>query len=521
MGNEKELQADVSNSLDTLSDTDERELAAIGKKSVLRRNFSPIAILGLACSLIITWEGLFSVFIFGLLNGGPGGLIYGFLFCWAGWAAVVATMGELVSMWPTAGGQYHWTYMLAPEKWKVVLSYVTGWQSVIAWQALTASAAYLTSTALQGLVINSQPTYSPSRWHGTLLVFALIILCLLFNTFLTKFFPHVETSILMLHMLLFVVVLVVMAVMSPTKSSNADVWALFLNEGGYESKGLSWFVGLITPVFAFSGADGAVHMSEEIKHSSRVVPWAMISSIGINGVTGFAMLIAILYCIGDIEAALTTPTGYPFIEILTQGSRSVAGGTALSAVIVVMFCCATLGIVATASRQLWAFARDNAVPNARRLSYVHPRMKVPVVAIAVTAIITCLLSLINIGSATVFNAIVSLTVAGFFGSYLIPFNLFLYTRMRHPEKLVPGPWTLGRYGVAVNGFAILWSILVMFFSFWPTSVPVAAATMNWSCVLWSAVMLFAVAFWFIHGKKVYKGPVVETDIGEVIVGRTV
>lgn len=44
MGNEKELQADVSNSLDTLSDTDERELAAIGKKSVLRVRhiFSPL-----------------------------------------------------------------------------------------------------------------------------------------------------------------------------------------------------------------------------------------------------------------------------------------------------------------------------------------------------------------------------------------------------------------------------------------------------------------------------------------------
>ena len=76
---------------------------------------------------MITWEGLFSVFIFGLLNGGPAGLIYGFIFCWLGWAAVVATMGELVSMWPTAGGQYHWTYMLAPKKWRVVMSYVTGW----------------------------------------------------------------------------------------------------------------------------------------------------------------------------------------------------------------------------------------------------------------------------------------------------------------------------------------------------------------------------------------------------------
>jgi choline transport protein len=85
---------------------------------------------------MVTWEGFFSVFIFGLLNGGPSGLIYGFLLCWAGWATVVATMAEMASMWPTAGGQYHWTYMLAPEGWKVVLSYVTGWyvHSPSSWQ---------------------------------------------------------------------------------------------------------------------------------------------------------------------------------------------------------------------------------------------------------------------------------------------------------------------------------------------------------------------------------------------------
>lgn len=107
---------------DICSDDDARELANLGKKPVLRvcitslllgsleafdlqlqRNFSLIAILGLSCTLMVTWEGLFSVFVFGLQNGGPAGLIYGFLFVWIGYGCVVATMGELVSMWPTAG----------------------------------------------------------------------------------------------------------------------------------------------------------------------------------------------------------------------------------------------------------------------------------------------------------------------------------------------------------------------------------------------------------------------------------
>jgi choline transport protein len=238
-----------------------------------------------------------------------------------------------------------------------------------------------------------------------------------------------------------------------------------------------------------------------------------IVSILINGTTGFCMLIAILYCIGDINAALTSPTGFPFIEILTQASRSVAGGTALSACLVLMFCCASLTIVATASRQLWAFARDRAVPNASAIGSVNTRMKVPLVSIGITGAITCLLSLINIGSATVFNAIVSLTIAGFFGSYLVPFSLLLHKRLVHTEQVVPGPWTLGKWGVWVNAFAIGWSVVVMFFSFWPTSVPITRVNMNWSCVLWTGVVFFALGFWGVHGRKVYRGPVVETGEG--------
>ncbi|OAL02030.1 hypothetical protein IQ06DRAFT_325450 [Phaeosphaeriaceae sp. SRC1lsM3a] len=382
-------QAHVSTATsETASDADARELAALGKKPVLRRNFPPISILGLACASTITWEGFLSVFVFALLNGGPGGIIYGFLLCWVGWAAVCATMSELVSI---------------------------------------------------------HPNYTPERWHGTLLVFALMAVCFICNTFLSKRLPQVEAVILFLHITLFIVVISILTAMSPTKSRNADVWALFLNAGGYDSKGLSFFVGLITPVFAFSGADGTVHMSEETRNASRVIPWAMMSTssnqhpgniIVINGLTGFCMLIAVLYCIGDIDAALATPTGYPFIEILTQATQSTRGGTALSSFLVLMFCCASLTTLATSSRQLWAFARDDAVPNAKVVKHVNSRMKVPLNSIAITSTITCLLSLINIGSATVFNAIVSLTVAGLFGSYLIPFSLFLYVRIKHPERLL-------------------------------------------------------------------------------------
>lgn len=56
----------------------------------------------------------------------PAGLVYGFLFCWAGYTAVVASLAELVSVAPTARGQYHWTFEPAPFRYRKFVSYITG-----------------------------------------------------------------------------------------------------------------------------------------------------------------------------------------------------------------------------------------------------------------------------------------------------------------------------------------------------------------------------------------------------------
>lgn len=72
---------------------------------------------------MLTYRRIFNV---GLEDGGPAGLVYGYLFCWAGYTAVIASLAELVSMIPTAGGQYHWTFELATPKYRKFVSYITG-----------------------------------------------------------------------------------------------------------------------------------------------------------------------------------------------------------------------------------------------------------------------------------------------------------------------------------------------------------------------------------------------------------
>ena len=81
---------------------------------------------GFAGGLMCTWESVLVVFLLGLQNGGPGGLIYSFIFVWIGTTSVFATIGELASMQPTAAGQYHWVNMLAGQAWRKFWSYILG-----------------------------------------------------------------------------------------------------------------------------------------------------------------------------------------------------------------------------------------------------------------------------------------------------------------------------------------------------------------------------------------------------------
>lgn len=266
---------------------------------------------------MVTWEGLLTIFNVGLQDGGPAGLVYGFLFCWAGYTAVVASLAELVSRVPTAGGQYHWTYELAPPRTRKFVSWMTGWQVVCAWQADLAAIFYLGGTIIQGLVILNYPDYDAQRWQGTLLLYGVIVVGVLFNTLLARLLSFVEVAILITHCVGFFVLLIPLVHLDPDPVSGREVFAKYLTLGDY-TPGLSFFVGLITTVFGFLGADGAIHMSEEVRHARTAVPTALMASVFINGVLGFGMLVAVLFCIGDIDNALTPSTGFTFIEVFTQ-----------------------------------------------------------------------------------------------------------------------------------------------------------------------------------------------------------
>lgn len=211
-----------------------------------------MSIVGFSCSVLITWEASMILFLTGLQNGGPAGLIYGFIIIWIGTLSVFSTLSELVSIAPTSGGQYHWVSMLAPPSISKFLSYITGWLTVGGWQAAVASAGFFSGTLIQGLIILTVPSYEPQAWHGVLLSWAVLLFVVLINAFVNSLLPKFERLVLVLHILGFFAILIPLVALG-SHDNATDVFTVWQNGGGWNSQGISFVVGLLGNVFAFSG----------------------------------------------------------------------------------------------------------------------------------------------------------------------------------------------------------------------------------------------------------------------------
>lgn len=341
----------------------------------------------------------------------------------------------------------------------------------------------------------------------TLIYFAIIGLAVLINVYLISSLPYPETIILILHIGLFFTLLVPLVYLSPIHTAEF-VFTDFENLGGWPSSGVAWCVGLLTCAFPFTGYDGACHMSEETENAEVVVPQALITSVTVNGCMGFGFLIALLFTMGDIETILETPTMYPIIAIFYQATGSYRATNAMVSGLVISAIFAVFGLMASASRTTWAFARDNGLPYSATLATVDKRRSIPTNAIALTTFLLLLLGLINIGSTAAFNAIAGVATVALYFTYMMPVA-FLVLKRRRGEHVKKGPWQLGMLGLPLNLFSLGYSLFVSFFLFFPTVLPVMAEIFNWTVVVFLGAFVLAIPAWCMVGRKSFQGPDME------------
>jgi choline transport protein len=359
-------------------------------------------------------------------------------------------------------------------------------------------------------------------------MWAVMIVTFAVNVYAIKILPVIQLVGGIMHVTFFVA-LVVPLVLLARRSTPEFVFDTVLKNGGYKSDGVSWCIGLLTVTYCFlgtclitslfrpitnqptSGFDAAVHMSEEVRNPSMVIPKILIQTIIINGALAFGFVFVLLFCIGNVSSALNTNTGFPVIEIFYQATGSKSAATVMMASITTIGLASNIGVVASVSRLTWAFARDGGLPYSEFFAHVDSKHHVPYRAIGLVSTTVVLLSLINVGSSTALSAILALTTFSLYLSYLIPIILILIKRFNRsdPNPIKFGPWTLGKLGAWVNIYAIVFGILVCIFAPFPPIVPVTAVNMNYSGPVFGALMVFLILDWVIRGRKKYEGPLKE------------
>jgi choline transport protein len=239
---------------------DDAQLAAMGIQTDLKRNFSSLAMLGLAFAILNSWTALSASLSLALPSGGSTSVLWGLVTAGICNLCLAASNAEFLSAYPTAGGQYHWVAVIAPRRWVPITSWITGWINVSGWIALVATGGLLGSQLIVGCIALWRPSYEAQPWHQFLIYIAYNVIAFLINAFGTVLLPLVTKSAFIWSIGGFTIICItLLACSSPNYNSGEKVFSEFQNETGWPD-GIAWLLGLLQGGLGLTGFDAVAHM---------------------------------------------------------------------------------------------------------------------------------------------------------------------------------------------------------------------------------------------------------------------
>ncbi|KAF3045324.1 hypothetical protein E8E11_003126 [Didymella keratinophila] len=239
----------------------------------------------------------------------------------------------------------------------------------------------------------------------------------------------------------------------------------------------------------------------------------MVTAVVTNAVMQFLYMMTAPFTIKDVSVVLAD--ALPILQVYYQATSSKAATNFFVAMLAVLGTVAFFNCFASTSRLLWAFSRDNGLPFSPTFARIHPGLKLPLNSLVLVAICVCLLSLINIGSSTAFNAILSLVAFAIYISYFFPILFLLWRRLStsDPASIPWGPFRLSRAGPLINIFSLCYIAFMLIWMPFPAYLPVDSVNMNYAGPITGAIILAALLDWCISGRKRFQVPIarLETD----------
>ncbi|MEU5884337.1 amino acid permease [Spirillospora sp. NPDC047279] len=437
---------------DTPPDTDARQLADLGYTSEFRRDMSLWANFSLGFTYLSPVVGIYTLFAVSLAAAGPP-MIWSLVIVGLGQLLVALVFGEVVSQYPIAGGIYPWARRLWGQKW----AWMTGWVYAIALLVTIASVVYGAGPYLASLLDLTAST-------NTTVVCAMVMVVL--ATVINLGGTRVLGIAAMIGFGTEILGALVVGGWLLIAERKHDFGVLFVSfgaapEGSYLAAFLA--AGLIG-IFQYYGFEACGDVAEEVPEASRRIPKAMRMTIYVGGAAATFVCLALVLAVPDFGAVISGADADPVGGVLTTAFGSFGAKVVLVVVLVSFLSCA-MSLQAAASRLIYSYARDRMLPGSGLLARFSHQRGVPPYTLVVAAVVPAVVVLVSGFSEDAVTKIVSFAVLGIYLGFQMVVLAALRARLKGWRPA--GPFTLGRWGLAVNVGALVYGVAAIVNMVWP------------------------------------------------------
>lgn len=485
-------------------DPDVKLLHEMGYAQELSRRMGRFSNFAVSFSLICILSGGITSFQMGLSATGGASIGLGWPLGGLFAMVVAASMAQIASAYPTAGGLYHWGSILGGKGW----GWLTAWFNLLGLVFVVAAINFGTYDPFFKTLIAPMFGIAPESlgWiHQTLFLTTITSLQALLNHRFIKIASRITDLSGYLIFVVTVMLVISLIAYAPGKLDFSRLFT-FTNLTGTEGSAwpqqtlvMAFLSGLLLTAYTITGFDASAHTAEETHDAAINVPKGIISSVLWSVLFGYVMVCSFVLVMPDITAGMKMGTG--FFEAILAPIPAPLRVTIEVLMFFINFVCG-LAAVTSCSRMMYAFARDGGLPGSRLLKQVHHIHRTPGAAIWVTAVLA--ISITLYGDA--FTVLSAGSAVFLFISYAMPISAGFLTEGKSWTK--KGPFTLGVWSKPFALFGTLGALVLAYVGMQPPNAKVAYVTI--------AVAVLLNLIWFAFGvRKTFAGP----PIGKRIVER--
>jgi amino acid transporter len=499
---------------------DRATLHRLGYAQELYRSMGGFQNFAISFTIISILSGCLTSYAIGFNQGGPVAITWGWLIVGAACIFVSLALAEIASTYPTAGGLYYWSSKLGSPGW----GWFTGWFNLIGQIAVTAAIGFGCAIFMTSLLNLLTSGGYPNSYGWIYFTYGMIMLGAgLINMFRVSITAMINAISAWWHMAGVLVIVIVLAAVPSHHQSVSYVFTQTINNTGFKggaTHGLIYIyiflTGLLLAQYTITGYDASAHMSEETRNASLGAAWGIVMSVVVSVIFGFILLLAVTFA---IPAKGPSDTSAYIVQSIWQDSLGTRWAEFLLfiAVLAQTFC--TIASTTSASRMMFAFSRDRAVPGHQLWRQVSKRDRIPIYTVWAIVVLAFLTPLPALWWGYVgYAASTAVAVIGLYIAFVLPIIL----RLRAGENFERGAWHLGKHYKWIDWIAILWIVFICLVFMLPTfkgGVPFQAGFLwldfNYTVLPVAAAFLLFGGWYVLSARKWFKGPVRQGDQAEL------